>query len=171
MQEAYFTMLDMCYYELKFAFDGLADEHVWARPAEGLLSVGELAGHVALWEAVKFAGEGKGGKMEPDMEKCRVRSPLVDPRFRYYTEILATKPSEEQLAMTAEQVLGDLLRVHEEAMAHFRASNVAEDTPAAGWPAWFTYGEFLKYAVFHVAYHTGQIYTARHLLGEHTPDN
>ena len=65
------------YYEVKFAFEGLADENVWKRPAEGLLSVGELAGHIAYWEAVRLAGEGE----EP--EKCRVSSLLIDPRFGY----------------------------------------------------------------------------------------
>ena len=29
----------------------------------------------------------------------------------------------------------------------------------------------LTYAAIHVAYHVGQIYTVRHLLGETTPDN
>jgi hypothetical protein len=163
--EVYLRLLEQGYYEVKFAFDGLADENVWKRPAEGLLSVGELAGHIAYWEAVRLAGDGE------DPEKCRVSSPLVDQRFRYYPTTLATPPAETHLAMTSEQVCSELLRVHEEAVAHFKALNPDPGARIPGCPTGFTYGEYLEYAVFHLAYHTGQIYSARHLLGEQTPDN
>jgi hypothetical protein len=143
----------------------LADSNVWKRPAAGLLSVGELAGHIAYWEAVRLAGEGA------DLAKCRVRSPLIDNRFGYYPTTLATPPSEQHRTMTAEQVYQELLRVHEASIAHFKAINPDPDTRIPGCPTGFTYGEYLKYAVFHIAYHTGQIYSVRHLLGEQTPDN
>jgi hypothetical protein len=165
MVEAYLRLLEQGYYEVKFAFEGLADENVWKRPAEGLLSVGELAGHIAYWEAVKLAGEGE------DPTKCRVSSPLIDPRFRYHPTTMATPPSEQHLAMTAEQVYRELLRVHEESVAHFKALNPDLESSAPGWPPDHTYGFFLEYAVFHVGYHTGQMYSVRHLLGEETPDN
>src|SRR5436190_4213918 len=156
MVEAYLSVLELGHYELKIAFEGLADENVWKRPAAGLLSVGELAGHIAFWEAVRLAGEG------PDPAQCRVSSPLIDQRFRYYPATIATPPSEQHLAMTAEQVCRELRRVHEEAVAHFKVLNPGPDT---------RYGEYLEYAVFHISYHTGQMYSARHLLGEQTPDN
>jgi hypothetical protein len=165
MVEACLKLLELGYYEMKFAFEGLADENVWKRPAPGLLSVGELAGHHAFWEAVRLAGDG------PDPAQCRVRSPLIDRRFRYYPATIATPPSEQHLAMTAEQVLRELLRVHEEAVAQFKALNPDPDTRIPGCPTGFTYGEYLQYAVFHISYHTGQMYSARHLLGEETPDN
>jgi hypothetical protein len=112
MIEAYLGVLELGYFEGKVAFEGLADEHVWKRPAEELLSVGELAGHIASWEAVKLAGEGR--EPEPDvarrrvssplidhrfddLAKCRVRSPLIDHRFAYYPTTLANPPSEQQL--------------------------------------------------------------------------
>ena len=82
---------------------------------------------------------------------------MIDARFRYYPVTLATPPSERHLAMSADQVWGDLLRVHEEAVAHFRALNPDPATRIPGCPTGFTYGEFLEYAVFHIAYHTGQI--------------
>src|SRR6184192_1602732 len=114
MVEAYLEVLEEGYYEVTFAFEGLADENVWKRPAEGLLSVGELAGHIAYWEAVRLAGE-VGEESKPDLARCRVSSPLIDQRFEYYPTTLAHPPSEQHLAMTAEQVCGELLRVHEEA--------------------------------------------------------
>src|SRR5436853_3812966 len=99
MVEACLGCLELAYFEVREAFKGLADEHVWKRPAEGLLSVGELAGHIAHWEAVRLAGEG-GDRSEgirpqgghpggPDLAKCRVKSPLIDERFRYYPITLA----------------------------------------------------------------------------------
>lgn len=165
MVEASLKLLEVGYYEVKFAFEGLADENVWKRPAEGLLSVGELAGHMAYWEAIRLAGEGE------DLEKCQVSSPLIDQRFRYYQATLPTSPSEQHRTMTAEQVHSELLRVHAEAIAHFKALNPDPDTRIPGYPTGFTYREYLEYAVFHTAYHTGQMFSVRHLLGEETPDN
>src|SRR5437667_7825256 len=162
MLDTYLKLLEQDYFELGEAFKGLADENVWKRPAEGLLSVGELAGHIAYWEAVRLAGEGE------DPEKCRVSSPLVDDRFRYHPATIATPPSEKHLAMSAEQVCSELLRVHEESVAHFKALSPDLKTRIPGCPTGFTYDEYLKYAALHIAYHTGQMYAARHLLGEET---
>lgn len=165
MVEACLKLLEQGYYEVKFAFEGLASENVWKRPAEGLLSVGELAGHIGYWEAVRLAGEGE------DPAKCQVSSPLIDRRFSYHPKTLATPPLEQHLTMTAEQVCKELLRVHEQAVARFKALNPDPETRIPGCPTGFTYGEYLEYAVFHLAYHTGQMYSVRHLLGEETPDN
>src|SRR5436309_15540959 len=110
MVDAYLSVLELGHYELKIAFERLADENVWKRPAEGLLSVGELAGHMAYWEAIRLAGEGE------DQSKCKVTSPLIDPRFRYHPESLANPLSDPLLAMTAEQVHSELVRVHKESL-------------------------------------------------------
>lgn len=169
MIEVYLSILDEGFFEVTEAFRGLADRNVWKRPAEGLLSVGELAGHIAHWEAVRLAGE--GGGQEPDLTKCRVSSPLIDRRFRYYPKTIETPPSEEHLAMPAEQVCAELLRVHKESVAHFRALNPDLDSCPPGWPSGFTYRASLSYLTIHVPYHTGQMYSVRHLLGEETPDN
>jgi hypothetical protein len=169
MLDAYLELLGEAYYEIKFAFEGLADEKVWKRPAETLLSVGELAGHVAYWVAVRLAGD--GGMEGSDLANCPVKSPLIDARFRYYPATLATEPSEEQRAMTAQQVCNELLRVYQETMERFKTRNVDLETSIPGCPPYFTYGVVLKYQSFHAAYHTGQMYSVRHLLGEETPDN
>ena len=178
MVEAYLETLELGYFEVSEAFGGLSDANVWKRPAEGLLSVGELAGHIAYWEAVRLAGEGgepepeaNGISLMPDLAKCRVSSPLIDHRFSYYPNTIATPPSEQHLAMTAEQVHSELVRVHNESVADFKARNPDLDSIPPGWSAHWTNREFLKYLAFHVGYHTGQMYSARHLLGEETPDN
>lgn len=75
------------------------------------------------------------------------------------------------MAMTAAQVCSELIRVHEESVAHFKALNPDLAAVPPGGPAYHICGEYLKYAVFHVSCHTGQMYSAGHLLGEETPDN
>ena len=73
--------------------------------------------------------------------------------------------------MTAEQVFKELVRVHEESVAHLKELCPDRAGTPTGLPGNFTYGAQLEYMVFHIAYHTGQIYSARHLLGEETVDN
>ena len=142
MVDIYLEALELGYYEVTFAFEGLVDDKVWKRPSKSLLSVGELAGHVAYWEAVKFAGEGE------DLAKCRVSSPLIDSRFRYYPETLETSGSDQQRAMSAKEVCAELLRVHEEAMAHFKmlSPDLAGHPP--GWQAHYTYLYFSRVQCF-----------------------
>ncbi|MBC8135940.1 MAG: DUF664 domain-containing protein [Fibrella sp.] len=180
MLETYLDLLDMEYFEIGEAFKGLTDENVWKRPADSMLSVGEIAGHICYWEASRLAGG--GGNLDEhvatDTDACRVSSPLIDSRFAYYPKTLASSPSEEHLAMTANDVFRELMRVHTESVAIFRESNPDLDSDATGWssgatgwPEGMTHKDILKYLVFHVAYHTGQIYSVRHLLGEKTVDN
>ena len=88
MIEDYLQVLELGYFEAPFAFEGLTDEHVWQRPAEGLLSIGELAAHIVYWETIRLAGE--GGEDPPDLEKCHVKSVLLDHRFSYYPRTIAT---------------------------------------------------------------------------------
>ncbi len=178
MVEIYLKLLDQGFYEMKFAFEGLADEKVWKRPAEGLLSIGELAGHMAYWEAVRLAGEGgepnqeaNGISMTPDLAKCKITSLLIDQRFAYHPSTIAEPPSEQHLAMTAEQVCSELMRIHEESVAQFKALDPDLNSAAPGWEPHWTYGAFLEYLIFHVGYHTGQMYSVRHLLGDQTSDN
>ncbi len=165
MLDTYLNQLDGCYVELDRAFNGLRDKHLWKRPAPPLLSVGELAGHIAYWQAVRMAGQGE------DVSACKVVSPLVDARFRDYDSSLENPPSGAVLALTAAQVRDELMRVHRETVAHFRALDPNLSHVPRGHPARFSYGAMLTYRVFHTAYHTGQIYSVRHLLGEKTAEN
>lgn len=171
MLEWHLKSLDLCYFEVTEAFKGLADENVWKRPAPALLSVGELAGHIAYWEAVRNGGDAEDGSASKDLANCRIKSPLLDPHFAYYTTALTKEPSKEHLALTAEQVQNELLRVHKEAMDYLKARNPDMESPAPYWSPKSNYGELLRYAAFHIAYHTGQMYSVRHLLGEEPPDN
>ncbi len=79
-----FPAWDEGHRELAIALNGTPDGDLWTRPNPRLLSVGELAGHVAFWEAVR--AEGMGNK--PDVAQLRIKSPLVDPGFHYYTHLV-----------------------------------------------------------------------------------
>lgn len=145
--------LDEAQWEFTLVFEGLADEDLWRRPHPKLLSVGELAGHVATCEAL-FAGEGG------------VEGPLIDRRFAYYTDHADNPVS---LDLSVAEVLAELKRVYEAAKAGFqRVENIEDVSP---WGQGATWYQALKYQVFHVAYHCGQAYFARHLIGHTTTDN
>ena len=147
--------------EFAIALGGLADDELWKRPHPGLLSVGELAGHIAYWQAVWVMG---GGNHHPDLTSLPVRSPLVDDGFRYYTSSV-DRPFAVELGTS--QVLEEVARVHEAANSF--VSGFGKDDAYPG--QWGTWGNLVQYQAFHVAYHTGQAYSVRHLLGHETEDN
>lgn len=146
--------LDSAMWELGEAFSGLPDASVWRRAHPRLLSVGELAAHIAYWEAISFFGDG-------------IESPLTAPAARYYT---SNVEEPFQLPMGAEAVLAEVKRIHEAARASFLADSHDSEENNAFRDDW-TWGATLEYQVFHVAYHTGQIYSVRHLMGHETVDN
>lgn len=149
--------------ELAEAFIGLQDEDVWTRPHPKLLSVGEIAGHIAHWDAVWIAGSG----LKTNLADLPIQGPLIDPSFRYYT---TSALSPVQLEMGAKELWAEVDRVHKEARAIvIKAGPDSEDIPP-GYEK-MTWGGILQYRAFHVAYHTGQIYSVRHLLGHETVDN
>ncbi len=73
--------------------------------------------------------------------------------------------------MSAARVCDELLRVHNEAIADLKSLKPDLNSSPPGFDPYYTYRVLLKYAAFHIAYHTGQMYTVRHLLGDQTPDN
>jgi hypothetical protein len=146
--------LDTTIWEMSEAFKGLTDEDVWKRAHPRLLSVGELAAHIAYWEATSFFGHS-------------FESPLIISEAKYYTTNVQ-EPFELQLG--AEAVLAEVRRIHEAAKASFLSNPHDSEEPNSNRGAW-TWGFTLEYQVFHVSYHTGQMYSVRHLLGHQTVDN
>ena len=157
--ELLISALDEGHRELVIALEGLPDEDVWRRPHENLLSVGEVVGHVAYWEGVRLASA-------PD-EGSTIASPLVDRAFRYYTGQLGHSVA---LDLSSAQLIAEIQRVHAEARASLVATNPQLNDPFPG-PFQSTWKDCLQYMAFHVAYHTGQIYSARHMFGHVTEDN
>lgn len=152
---------DEAHREFAIALGGLPDEDLWRRAHPRLLSVGELAGHVAYWQAVWTMG---GGNDRPDLEQLPMKSPLLDHALRYYT---TNVDHAFEVELGATQVLEEVARVYEAAKA--AVAGMGKDDPYPG--QWGTWGNLVQYQVFHVAYHTGQAYSVRHLLGHETEDN
>lgn len=143
---------DEGHWELTLAFEGLDDSDLWARPHPSLLSVGELAGHVAYGEAQMIEGG------------CD--SPLVDSAFDYYLRQVASPVAKD---LTVSQVLQELERVHTTVKA--KLEDVSDFDAKVPWRSDWTWRGFVRYQVFHVAYHCGQAFSARHLMGHKTNDN
>lgn len=146
--------LDAAHWEMGEAFKGLPDSEVWKRPDPRLLSVGELAAHVAHWEANSFLAHG-------------TESLLASPPAGYYVSSV-DQPFE--LPLGASEVLEELRKVHEACNAAWIAEPKGADEVNSLRGDW-TWAYTLQYQAFHVAYHTGQMYSVRHLLGHETVDN
>lgn len=149
---------DESHRELVIALGGLPDGDLWKRAHPRLLSVGELAGHIAYWEAVQTMG---GDPL--DLAQLPIQSPLLNEGFRYYTTSVGRPLS---LGLGSQEVLQEVKRIH--AAAKAAIDGKGKDDPH---PKWGTWGNLVQYQVFHVAYHTGQVYSVRHLLGHETEDN
>ena len=146
--------LDTAHWELGEGFKGLPDEDVWKRPHPRLLSVGELASHIAYWEDINATG----GTSD---------SPFLKEYARYYTSAV-----DAPLVMEfgAEALYREVERVHEVAKAALVSLDPDGDDPNPYRKGW-SWRQAVEYTAFHVAYHTGQIYSVRHLLGHETTDN
>lgn len=141
------------HWEFTLVFEGLEDKDLWVRPHPNLLSIGELAGHVAYNESV----------MAPP---GAIQSPIADKCFDYYPNQMSNPV---KLDLTVAQVLEELKKVKEAAKPVLAGiKNLEEKVP---WRDDWTWGACLRYRVFHVAYHCGQAYSVRHMMGHTTTDN
>ena len=117
------------------------------------VSVGELAAHIAYGEATCFFGE--------DYD-----SPLVVAAARYYSSNVEAPFT---LPIGAQAMYEEIKRIHAACKESYLANphDSEEPNPLRG-ESW---GWTLEYQAFHFAYHTGQIYSVRHMLGHETVDN
>lgn len=152
---------DEAHRELAIALGDLADEDLWTRAHPRLLSVGELAGHIAYGQAVWVLGP---GSYRPDLETLMIKSPLLDHGFSYYTDQV-DQPF--RVSLGTSQVLEEIARIHEASKLLVDQKDSEDVYPGM----WGTWGNMVQYQVFHVAYHTGQAYSVRHLMGHETEDN
>lgn len=151
---------DEAHREMGIALENIPAEDVWKRAHPRLLSVGEIVGHVAFWQAVSTLG---GGSPEPDPSALPIQSPLISQAFRYYTQNV---DQPVHLALDGQQLAQELAKIHAAAKRALATTNLEDPHPN-----WGTWGGLLQYQVFHVAYHTGQVYSVRHILGHETEDN
>ncbi|MCU0317173.1 MAG: DinB family protein [Fimbriimonadaceae bacterium] len=151
--EEAFKPMDSAIWEMSEAFEGLQDEDVWKRAHPRILSVGELATHVAFSE-IRWLHE-------------TLSSPLVIKQASYYRESVDHPLT---LPFGAKNLYNEVKRVHEACKSHILELRPDLSAVIPGREDW-TWGYTLEYMAFHIAYHTGQIYSVRHLMGHETADN
>jgi hypothetical protein len=145
--------MDLAIWEMSEAFDGMPAADMWVRPHPRLLSVGELAVHVAYGE-IRW--------LHPELE-----SPLNQPRAGYYLDSV-DDPFELPLGPT--ELYDEVKRVHEVCRARILEMQPDFSAKLPNRDDW-AWGDTLQYMAFHIAYHTGQMYSARHLMGHETANN
>jgi len=145
--------MDLAIWEMSEAFDGMPAADMWVRPHPRLLSVGELAVHVAFGE-IRW--------LHPELE-----SPLNEPRAGYYLDSV-DDPLELPLGPT--ELYDEVKRVHEVCRARILEMQPDFSAKLPNRDDW-AWGDTLQYMAFHIAYHTGQMYSARHLMGHETANN
>lgn len=150
---------DSAHWEFSLIFEELSNTDLWLRPDPKLLSVGELTCHMAN------AQIGFAKKLDP---ACGIESPLARAEAGYY---LSSVDQPIALPMTVEEVAQEFDRVQKAVKHVFLRSSAERETPLSFEGPGRTFGEFADYMVFHVAYHTGQAFSARHLMGHRTNDN
>ncbi|MEQ1933622.1 MAG: DinB family protein [Fimbriimonadaceae bacterium] len=150
---------DSAHWEFSLVFEDLDDDDLWRRADPRLLSVGEIVCHMS-YAQIMFAT-----KLDPG---CGVESPLAPEGASYY---LHAVDSPQVLAMSVEDIAKEFDRVQKAAKVVFLRSEAERETPLTFEGPGRTFGEFADYMVFHVAYHTGQAFSARHLMGHRTNDN
>jgi uncharacterized damage-inducible protein DinB len=152
---------DEAHREFQIALDKIPDGDLWKRPHPRLLSIGELAGHVALAQAIWMLGT---GDWKVELSEIPLQSPLLNDGFRYYANAVDKAVC---LPLDTLQLADEVQRIHRVARSIVADKNKEDLYPGQ----WGTWGSLLQYQVFHVAYHAGQIYSVRHLLGHETEDN
>lgn len=155
------------YFETDLAFGGLSQDNLHRRPGPGLLAVSEHAAHVARSEA-SIVERYLFGRPHEEWADCLFRQE----RFGWPPEMLEGPVDPELARLTVAEVLAEYLRQHERCYQTARSLMLSPDYEFDdAWKRIHTVRDRLRIAAYHVAYHTGQIYAARHALGEETPEN
>lgn len=150
------------------AFEGIEDEHLHRRPAPEAPSISEIAAHIAYDDALLFLGTILG----LPIEKWGIDSPFIDERYQYPPHFLSSPIKQELLSMNSTQIRDELQRVKDFIKEQLRNVDAPIDKALqTSWGATRTVWEIATYAIYHTAYHMGQIYLTRHIFGEKTPEN
>lgn len=153
--EVLMKSLNSSVWELGEAFQGLTDADVWIRPHAHILSIGEISCHLAYWESLTFLG--------PDAKV----SPIAASAAQYFT---SNRDTPFHMEWGADELITEIRRIHELCKASLILLKPKGEDPNPYRPDW-SWASAIEYQSFHFAYHTGQIYTIRHLMGHETVDN
>ncbi len=149
-----FQAIDTAVWELGEAMTDFPDDQLWTRPHPKLLSTGEILAHLMNGEASVFLGPEFHHKCI--IEECRYYPHNIESAFR-----IDIAPSE---------FYEEIKAVHEKCREAFHKMQPVSENKNPFRDQW-TWGSALEYMAFHFAYHTGQIYSIRHILGHETVDN
>ena len=155
------------YFETDLLFEGLSESNLHRRPAPNLLAISEHVAHVARSEASIF-DRYLFGRSRESLDDCLFRRG----EFGWPPTMLEGSVNPELASMTVHGVMDEYLKQHARCYALAKtlalpADHVFDDD----WIRVPSVRERLRIAAYHVAYHAGQIYSVRHLLGEVTPEN
>lgn len=150
---------DAAHWEFSLVFEDLADGDLWRRAHPNLLSIGEIVCHMVYWQT-NYAS-----KLSPGLG---IDSPLRRDEARYY---LTSVDQPLVLPLSVSEVAQEFDRVQKAVKETFLQIDLGRDAPLTVEGPGRTFGEFADYMVFHVAYHTGQAFSVRHLMGHKTNDN
>lgn len=146
--------METAHWELGEAFTGLPDADLWTRPSNRLVSIGEIASHIAYSEAKAILGTLEG-------------TPFENSVVRYYPVSLDSRFT---MDFGSAELYRQVQLVHEKCKDSVLKMNPTLEAVNPHRQDW-TWHQTLEYMAFHVAYHTGQIYALRHLMGHKTVDN
>lgn len=155
------------YFETDLVLGGIQEDHLHRRPAANLLSISEHLAHVARSEASIIFRYLLG--QQPDDWP---QSPLFHERYGWPPTMLEGAINPELAKFELKDLSEEYRRCHE--LCYQAAQTIrhtADHSFSDSWDRVTTVRDRLRIAAYHVAYHHGQIYTVRHLLGEETPEN
>lgn len=155
------------YFETDLVLGGIRPENLHRRPGPGLLSISEHLAHVARSE-----GSIIRRYLLCESDEDWQTSVLTRDVFGWPPTMLESPVEPDLAQITLKDVTEEYLRLHQGCYeAALTLILPAEHRFDDAWDRVVTVRDRLRIAAYHVAYHCGQIYSVRHLLGEETPEN
>jgi len=156
------------YVDFDMVFEGLSQDHLHVRPGPGTISISEMCAHLLRSEASIVLRYLFGEPAEFWEDHFMLKAP-----YGWPPDILEAPIDPRLQAMTVEETKLMVYDRHERIYQRAFTLDLPLDhkfddewsTPAP------TVEVRLRFAAYHVAYHAGQMYQNRHLLGNPTPDN
>lgn len=155
------------YFEVDLVFEGVRPENLHRRPGPDLLSISEHCAHLVRSEA-SIVERYLFGRPPEEWADTLMRRAVFG-----WPPTMLESPVEADLArLTLAEVKDGLIREHERCLRAAQSLTLpAEHRFDDDWARCTTVADRLRIAAYHVAYHMGQICSARHMLGEETPEN
>ncbi|MBI1731044.1 DinB family protein [Candidatus Acetothermia bacterium] len=161
--KAIIEMLDHNYIDTRNAFRGLEEKYLHVRPIPRTLAISEIAAHIAYCEAQAVFGRLFG----LPRKSWSVTSPFFYSKYSYPPNMYTTPIRQELLEMGVAEVRDELFRIHQLVMAKLHDfEGTPEERLKGAWGRGKNVRNHLSYLVFHVAYHTGQLFLTRQFLRE-----